>query len=98
MTASGLLVDLEPSRATWRLSEAGRSSAASEKGGEGSRRFLAQPPAGERNAVRIRLLGGETFQRGARGGPPFLWHSMTSVAPVSRCPPECVFPCSGLTW
>ena len=29
--------------------------------GEGSRRFSAQPPAGERDAVRIRLLGGETF-------------------------------------
>ena len=70
------------------------SSAASERGEVRTAGGLAQPPAGERNAVRIRLLGGETFPAGGRGGgvPPFLWPSMTSVVFGSRCPPECVFP------
>ncbi|MXQ90254.1 hypothetical protein E5288_WYG001950 [Bos mutus] len=40
--------------ALWRLSVL---CGAREGRGEGSRRFSAQPPAGERDAVRIRLLG-----------------------------------------
>lgn len=62
VTASGLLDDLEPSAARWRVSGGSVFSAVpreAEVRGPGGRRPLTQPPVGGGDAGRTGILGGE---------------------------------------